>query len=191
VLAVEALRERTNLRQRKRQPVRGKWPTRRKRRDYGVTAEEIARRGTAEFEPSFAALKDAVGRACAQETEWEARVVAAIGAVIGFSLADEAAARALTVSAGALASEPGDDPEGRVLAHFESLLEEVAPTGMRFPISSAEGIVETAAILIRGHLLAGMTEKLAELGPELVYLTLMPYLGLEGATTWAATFTLN
>jgi len=162
---------------------------RRKRRDYGVTAEELVRRGSVEFAPSFVALKGAVERACARESAWEARVVAGIGAVVEFTLADPAAARALTVCAGAQASD-GSNPEQEVLSHFEARLEQVAPAEMLFPISSAEGIVETAAILIRGYLLAGTIERLAELGPELVYLTLMPYLGLEGARKWAATFSL-
>ena len=76
-----------------------------------------------------------------------------------------------------------------MLAHFAALLEDAAPGPMLFPISSADGIVETTAILIKGHLLAGRTEELLELGPELVYLTLVPYLGLGGAQKWAATFT--
>lgn len=162
---------------------------RRKRRDYGVTAEEIARRGSAEFAPSFAALKQAVERACARESAWQARIVAGIGAVVEFTLADPAAARALTVCAAAQAGD-GGNPEQEVLSHFEARLEQVAPAEMLFPISSAEGIVETAALLVRGHLLAETTEKLAELGPELVYLTLMPYLGLAGARKWASKFSL-
>jgi hypothetical protein len=169
--------------------VRAKWPGRRKRRDYGVTVEEIARRGAAEFEPSFAALKAAVDRACARESQWEARIVAGIGAVMEFTVEDLAAARALTVCAGALASD-GRDLEGELLAYFDERLEQVAPGEMLFPISSTESIVETSAILIRGHLLAGTVERLPALGPELVYLTLMPYLGLGGARKWAATFTL-
>jgi hypothetical protein len=163
--------------------------SRRKRRDHGVTAEELSRRGTAEFGPSAAALKVAVSRACAEESAWEARIVAAIGAVIEFTLDDPAAARALTVCAGAFASEERD-PERELLAYFAERLELIAPFEMLFPISSAEGIVETVAILIRGSLLTGRIERLPELGPELVSLTLMPYLGLDGARKWAATFSL-
>jgi hypothetical protein len=166
--------------------VRAKWPGRRKRRDYGVTAEEISRRGAAEFEPSLAALKEVVGRACVGESRWEARVVAGIGAVMEFALEDPAAARALTVCAGAQATD-GRDLEGEMLAYFAELLEEVAPDRMLFPISSPTGIVETTAVMIRGHLLAGRVERIGELGPELVYLALMPYLGLDGARQWAAT----
>ena len=162
---------------------------RRKRRDYGVTAEELSRRGTAEFEPSFKALKEAVNGACGGESEWEARVVAGIGAVIEFAIEDLPAARALTVCAAALATEESD-PEREVRAYFEELLEDVSPGPMLFPISSAEGIVETAAILFRGYLQAGRIERLPELGPELVYLALMPYLGFDGARQWAATFSL-
>jgi len=169
--------------------VRARWPGRRKRRDYGVTAEEIARRGGAEFEPSYGALKAAVNRACVRESQWEARVVAGIGAVVEFTLEDLAAARALTVCAGALTAEDRD-LEGEMLAHFAGLLEDVAPEEMLFPISSAAGIVETTAVLIRGHLLAGRVERIEELGPELVYLALMPYVGLDEAREWAATFSL-
>jgi hypothetical protein len=167
--------------------VRTKWPGRRKRRDFGVTVEEIARRGAAEFEPSFAALKAAVNRACARESQWEARIVAGIVAVIEFTLEDVAAARALTVCAGALTTDDRD-LEGEMLAYFAELLEDVAPDEMLFPISSAMGIVETTAILIRGHLLTGRIERIGELGPELVYLALMPYVGLDSARQWAATF---
>jgi len=167
--------------------VRAKWPGRRKRRDYGVTAEEIARRGGVEFEPSFEALKAAVGRACVGKSRWEARIVAGIGAVTEFTVEDPAAARALTVCAGALTTD-GRDLEGEMLAHFAGLLEDVTPDEMLFPISSPTGIVETSAVLIRGHLLAGRVERIGELGSELVYLALMPYVGLESARQWAATF---
>jgi hypothetical protein len=169
--------------------VRAKWPGRRKRRDYGVTVEEIARRGTAEFGPSFSALKDAVARACHRDGEWEARIVAGIVAVVEFALEDLAAARALTVCAGAQATDEAD-PEGEMLAYFAELLANVAPDQMLFPISSPAGIVETSAVLIRGHLLAGRSERIGELGPELVYLALMPYVGLDSAKEWAATFSL-
>jgi hypothetical protein len=169
--------------------VRAKWPGRRKRRDYGVTAEEIVRRGDAEFGPSFVALKGAVGRACAREGDWQARVVAGIGAILEFTVEDLAAARALTVCAGAQKTD-GRDLEGEMLTYFAELLEDVAPDEMLFPISSAAGIVETSAVLIRGHLLAGRSERIGELGPELVYLALMPYVGLDSAREWAATFSL-
>src|SRR5262249_3630250 len=101
--------------------------------------------------------------------------------------ADPTAMRRLTVWAGAMATRESD-PEGEVLAYFGGRLGDVAPAETLIPISTTEGIVETIAILIRGYLQANTIEKLAELGPELVCLALMPYLGLEGARKWAATF---
>ena len=167
--------------------MRGRWPPRRKRRDYGVTAEEIARRGDAEFEPSFEALKEAVDRACAAQAPWEAAIVAGVRAVVEFAIDDTASARALTVCAGALGPE-GTDLEAEIVAYFAERLERAVPVEMLHSISSAEGIVETAAMVIRGNLLSGNVDLLPALGPDLVYLTLMPYLGLDGAKRWAATF---
>jgi hypothetical protein len=155
-----------------------------------LTPEALTRRGTAEFQASFEALQRAVESACAAEARWEARVVAGIAAVIEFVLGDGAAARSLAVNAGEWASE-GSDPEEALRSYFESLLENVVPGQMLFPISSVNGIVETIAIQIRGNLLAGTPERLHELGPELVYLTLMPYLGDAGARNWAGSISLR
>jgi hypothetical protein len=186
VLATEAPRDETN-RGKGAAVVRSKWPGRRKRRDYGVTAEEIVRRGTAAFDPSFAALKEAIGRSCSQEDKWEARIVAGIGAVIEFTLEDVEAARALTVCAGAQTA--GDrDLEGEMLDYFAELFDDVAPDEMLFPISSPAGIVETTAVVIKGHLLAGRIERIEELGPELVFIALMPYVGFDSAKHWAAAY---
>jgi hypothetical protein len=163
---------------------------RRKHEPPKLTPEALSRRGSAEFRPSFEALQDAVRDACARETRWEAKVVAGIAAVIEFAIGDPAAARVLTVSAGEWSSG-ASDPEQAIRSHFEELFEEVVPGRMLFPISSVDGIVETIAIQIRGHLLAGTHERLRELGPELVYLTLMPYLGDRGARQWAGSISLR
>ena len=186
VLATEAPRDETN-RGEGAAVMRAKWPGRRKRRDYGVTAEEIVRRGTVDFDPSFAALKYAVGRSCSREEEWEARIVSGINAVIDFTLEDVEAARALTVCAGAQTA--GDrDLEGEVLDYFGELFDDVAPDQMLFPISSPAGIVETTAVVIKGHLLAGRIGRIEELGPELVFIALMPYVGFDDAKLWAAAY---
>jgi hypothetical protein len=158
-------------------------------RDHGATAEQIARRGTAEFSPSLEALDDAIRGACAREEAWEAKVGAGIGAVIAFTLENRAAARAVTVCAGARAEVDGD-PHDYVLSHFAELFEGVAPDEMLFPISRPEGIVETIAIMVRGHLLAGAVERLPALGPDLVHLALTPYLGFDEAGEWASNFML-
>jgi hypothetical protein len=38
--------------------------------------------------------------------------------------------------------------------------------------------------VVRGHLLAGTEDQLPEVAPDLVYLALLPYLGLEGTKRW-------
>jgi hypothetical protein len=163
---------------------------RRKHEPPKLTPEALTRRGSAEFSPSFEALQEAVRKACAREPRWEAKVVAGIAAVLEFAVGDVAAARALTVNAGEWSAEVSD-PEQTIRSYFETLLEDVVPGRMLFPISSVDGIVETIAIQIRGHLLAGTHERLLELGPELVYLTLMPYLGDRGARQWAGSISLR
>lgn len=147
------------------------------------------RRGSAEFQPSFSALKKAVRAACSKEAGWEARVVAGVGAVVAFTLSDVAAAGALTLHARARAGD-GSDPEREVVAYFAQLLTDVVPAEMVHPISSPKGIVETTATVIRGHLLAGTPERLREAGADLAYMALVPYLGVDDAKHWAATFSV-
>ncbi len=146
------------------------------------------RRGSVEFRPSFNALKKAVRAACSKEVEWEARVVAGLGAVLAFTIGDVAAARALTLNARARAGD-GSDPEREVVAYFEQLLTDVVPETLH-PISSPKGIVETTATVIRGNLLAGTAEHLREAGSDLAYMALVPYLGIDGAKRWADTFSI-
>jgi hypothetical protein len=163
---------------------------RRKHEPPKLTPEALTRRGSAEFGPSFMALQEAVRKACGGESRWEAKVVAGIAAVIEFTVGDVAAARALTVNAAEWASDVSD-PELELRSYFESLLEDVAPSEMLFPISSVDGVVETIAIQIRGHLLSGTADRLLELGPELVYLALMPYVGDSWARQWAGSISLR
>jgi hypothetical protein len=51
----------------------------------------------------------------------------------------------------------------------------------RAPASLAKGIVSGAAEVIRAQILAGRTERLPELLPELLYVALAPYLGRREA----------
>jgi tRNA isopentenyl-2-thiomethyl-A-37 hydroxylase MiaE len=55
---------------------------------------------------------------------------------------------------------------------------------MLFPISSEESLVESVALIVRAHLQARTAERLPELAPDLAYLLLMPYKGLEEARSW-------
>jgi hypothetical protein len=137
----------------------------------------------AEFLPSFVALQDAVSRACARQGEWQAKIAAGIRAALEFAVTDPAGAHALTIDARRQRLDEGDR-EQEVIGYFASLLVRVAPAERRFPISTDEGTIESIAIMVRGHLIAGTTEQLSELAPELIYLALMPYTGLAEARQW-------
>lgn len=153
------------------------------RRSGGVTEAAQARRGRAKFLPSFAALQDAVGEACAKRAEWEAKVAAGIVAVLEFAAADCEAALTLTVRA-RRESSGGGDREQEVIAYFAELLEQATPSE-RFEVSTDAGVVEAIATIIRGHLRAGRSAQLPGLAPELIYMALIPYAGLAGARRWA------
>jgi hypothetical protein len=142
-----------------------------------------------DFSSSFSQLQDAVRRACALHTEWEARVVAGIRAMIDFAIDNPAKVEAVTVNArrGA-AGARGSEQE--VIAYFAGLLGEVTPDERRFPISSDEGIVESIATIVRGHLLVGTVDQLPGAAPDLIYLALMPYAGLAGTRRWIDSFAL-
>jgi hypothetical protein len=142
-----------------------------------------------DFASSFRQLQDAVRRACALHGDWEASVVAGIRATIDFVVANPAKAEAVTVNArrGA-AGKRGSEQE--VIAYFAGLLDEVTPEEKRFPISSDEGIVESIATIVRGHLLAGTVEELPRAAPDLIYLALIPYAGLAGTRRWIDSFAL-
>jgi hypothetical protein len=149
------------------------------------TAAAATRRGRARFLPSFTALKDLVERECAGSEGWEDKVVAGLRAVLDFAASNPDGAYALTVEARRRASGESD-LEQEVLSYFAGLLREVATVSPRFAISTEEAIVESIATMIRGHLQIGEVGRLPEQAPELVYLTLMPYLGLAEASRRAA-----
>jgi hypothetical protein len=143
-----------------------------------------------DFAACFAELKGLVGEACGQQDEWEAKVVAAIQAITGFAAASPAKALALSVEA----RRPGPDdriPAEEVIAYFAERLCELAPAAKRTPISTDESIVEAIALIVRGHLLAGTAEQLPEAAPDLVYLALMPYLGLAQTRGWTNALALG
>ncbi len=151
----------------------------------GLSAAARVRTGGVEFSPSFAALQDTVSAACAAETQWQARIVVGLRAVLEFAAADPAAARALTIQArGGDPAEP--DRQDEVIAHFAGLLRQAAPAEQLVAISTGSGVVEAIATSIRGHLLADEAEQLPAALPDLVYLTLMPYTGLAEARRWAS-----
>jgi hypothetical protein len=151
----------------------------------GESAAAAARRGKARFLPSFANLKDRVAKACARQDAWEARVVAGIQAVLEFAASDPQGAHALTVNARRRTS--GEiDLEEEAVSYFAELLRQVVTVERRFAVSTEEAVVESIATIVRGHLQLGTAAELPALAPDLVYITLMPYVGNAEARRWAA-----
>ena len=60
-----------------------------------------------------------------------------------------------------------------------------APRDTRLPASTDEALVAGIVGLVGDHLRVGRLDRLAELRPELVLLTLLPYLGFTEAQRWA------
>jgi hypothetical protein len=160
----------------------------RRRRDESPEARR--RRGEAEFLPSFAALQAAVRKACARQTEWQAKIGVGIRAALDFAATDPVAAHALTFDARRQGSRT-DNRQKELVEHFAAEIAAVAPAEERFQVSTNEGIVETAAQFVRGHLLAGRATELPRLAPELIHLALLPYCGLAEAERWAESFSLS
>ena len=123
---------------------------------------------------------------------WEARVVAAIQAALRFAAAEPAMAHALIVHGRRERDGEGrGDREREIVAHFAAALAAVAPPRSRHSISTDEGVIEAIAAVIRGHLQAGAPERLPAIAPDLVYLALMPYVGLNDARRWAESAELS
>jgi hypothetical protein len=151
----------------------------------GLTAAARVRIAGPDFTTSFLALQNAVRSACVPRTEWQARIVLGLRAVLEFAAADPTAARSLTIQA-----RNGDpaapDRQDEVLAYFAELLDEVTPAEKLVAVSTDKGIVDSIATIVRGQLLAGSADQLPAALPDLVYLALLPYTGLAEARRWAS-----
>ena len=151
----------------------------------GETRAAAARRGKASFLPSFAALKDRVAKACGGEEAWEAQVVAGVRAVLEFAAADPQAAHALTVEAPASSRRARSTSSRRRSPTSPACSARRSEVERRFTLSTEEALVESIATIIRGHLQLGTADELPGIAPDLVYITLMPYLGISEARRWA------
>jgi hypothetical protein len=140
----------------------------------------IGRRAQGEgFSTSFDRLQREVEGACGRQTGWEARVVAGVRAALEFAAAHPAETRALTIEA--RGADSLVDHQDEVIAYFTALLGAVAPAEKLFPITTDRAMISSIAMIIRSHLVNGSAKDLPELTSDLVYLILMPYVGLAGA----------
>jgi hypothetical protein len=121
--------------------------------------------------------------ACATETEWQAQVAAGVYAGVDFAIANPELARALTIDA-AVEADCVSRYE-RVIGRLAGFIQVKAPAGTRLPASTDEALVAGIVGLVGDHIRIGRVDRLAELRPELVLLTLLPYLGFDEAKRWA------
>jgi hypothetical protein len=132
---------------------------------------------------ALANLETAVLDACASEREWPAQVAAGICAGVDYAIAHPEVAEVLAFEA-----SRGVDSLKRyegLIGRLTGFLRVRAPQVDRLPGSTDEALVAGMVGLVGDHLRIGRTDRLEELRPELVLLTLLPYLGFAEAQRWA------
>jgi hypothetical protein len=129
-----------------------------------------------------AGLEAAVLDACAAEEEWPAQIAAAVYAGVDFAIANPAVAQELILDARA---DDGAPAHERAVGRLASFIKIKAPIAGRLPASTDEALVGGIVGLVGDHIRIGRLDRLAELRPELVLLTLLPYLGFSEAQRWA------
>jgi hypothetical protein len=137
-----------------------------------------------DFATSFGHLRVTVSKACHPHREWPARVSAGIHAAVDFAVANPAAAHTLTAARHAAGGEDSHHHRG-MIEHFASMLGRGAPHHRRLGASTDRALIGGIAAMVAGHVRAGREDRLGELAPEIVYLTLLPYLGFAEAKRWA------
>lgn len=131
----------------------------------------------------LANLETAVLEACAGEDLWPAQVAAGIYAGVDYAIAHPEVAETLAYESGAEAE--GIRRYESVIGRLAGFIRVKAPTEGRLPAATDETLVAGMVGLIGDHLRVGRLDRLAQLRPELVLLTLLPYLGFEEAQKWA------
>jgi hypothetical protein len=129
------------------------------------------------------ALETAVLDACAVEGEWPAQIAAGVYAGVDFAIANPMLAHTLSLD-GAVEADCIRRYE-RVIGRLVGFIQIKAPPGTRLPASTDEALVAGIVGLVGDHIRLGRLDRLAELRPELVLLTLLPYLGFSEAQRWS------
>jgi hypothetical protein len=136
-----------------------------------------------DFTTSFAQLQGAVRDACRGRAEWPDKIAAAIYAAVEFAAANPDATRTLTMEARVARDE------GRcylqMIEYFSELLRLGTPEDLPLASSTEEALVGGIAAVVSDHMRSGRAHRLGDIAPELVYLTLLPYLGFSEAKRWA------
>ena len=135
------------------------------------------------FPLALANLETAILDGCGGEEEWPASIAAGICAGVDYAIAHPEVAETL-----ALDAPPGSDTLRRyesVIGRLAGFLQAKAPRESRLPGATDEALVAGMVGLVGDHLRIGRQDRLEELRPELVLLTLLPYLGFAEAQKWA------
>lgn len=136
------------------------------------------------FSGAVARLQVAVLEACRAQTEWPARIAAAVAAAIEFAAREPESLRLLAVDA--LIRRPdGGERYVRTIDHFAELLRAEAPPDPRRPRTTEQALVGGIATTVADRMRHGTAEELRATVPELVEFVLLPYLGPADAREWA------
>jgi len=140
-----------------------------------------------EFDRAADALRTAIAGACTQTQRWPGKVAASVQAALGFAARDPAAARRIALESLAQG--------GEVLQRRRRLFAAMAlalaagrlecPRARRLPANTESLLIGAIASLVGQRLLGGEDEALVDLAPQVIELTLLPYLGPEQARAWA------
>jgi hypothetical protein len=115
--------------------------------------------------------------------EWPAQIAAGVYAGVDYAIAHPEIVDTLASNAA-----PGVDTLRRyesVIGRLTGFLRIKAPASGRLPGSTDEALMAGMVGLVGDHLRLGRLERLEELRPDLVLLTLLPYLGFAEAQEWA------
>lgn len=133
-----------------------------------------------ELPPALARLEAILIEACAGPGEWPAQIAAGIYAGVDFVIDNPASMRVeLLDRIDEFSLYNG------VVARFAKLIRLRAPVQGRLPGATDEALVASIVGLVGDHVRLDRLDRLAELRPELVLLTLLPYLGFADAQHWA------
>jgi hypothetical protein len=136
-----------------------------------------------EFPRALSDLEAAILDACASEEEWPAQIAAGVCAGVDFVVDNPGPARTL-MTATSLESGFGSR-YAKVVGRLSGFLRIKAPATPRLPVATDEALVAGIVGLVGDHIRIERLDRLAELRPELVLLTLLPYLGFAEAQRWA------
>ncbi|HEY5942039.1 MAG TPA: hypothetical protein VIT89_04170 [Solirubrobacterales bacterium] len=135
------------------------------------------------FPLALANLEAAVLDACAGEEQWPAQVAAGIYAGVDYAIAHPEVAETLAFDSGGEAD--GIRRYESVIGRLAGFIRVKAPTEGRLPAATDETLVAGMVGLVGDHLRIGRVDRLEQLRPDLVLLTLLPYLGFDEAQRWA------